>query len=163
MRNYLIVGAVLVLLGTASAFGQKYAPLPPKLLAAEKVCIDQSLVGDRRDRVYRALSKPKQFEIVEDCEDAQLAFHFRDFEEEAGPTVIAVPPPTLKGWPVVVGQVRNGQTCLLVYDPHAEDPKNPSHALTVWQNCKRWSASGAAHDLAKDLQKRLKEGRKTSP
>jgi len=149
-----------VILANMVVVAQKYAPLPPKLLNVEKVCVNQSILGARRDKIYKALAKPKHFEVVEDCNDAQLGFHFQDFEEQSGPTVVAVPPPTLKGWPVVVGQVRNGQTCLTVYDPHQEDPKHPSYPLAVWQNCKPWSPGGAAYDLMKDLQKRLREGRK---
>lgn len=77
--------SVLSISMSAAAKEHKYAPLPPKLLEAKKVCIvNQTGSTKVADKAYEELEKWGRFQVVPEQKDADVSFLFSNEAHETG-------------------------------------------------------------------------------
>lgn len=160
----LAVQILLMCAFTAFAGGKKHLPLPPQVLTARSVYIDnQSGLAALGDKAYQELMKWGRFQIVQDRKAADLIFLLSAHEYEGGyittgggqtGTVDENGNISTTNNPTYTSRVTVAYTYLTVIDPHTGD--------NLWSDSKRWGNllngfHSATKGLIGELRKRIQE------
>ena len=148
ISNFVLVAILLSALGTFAK--EEYAPLPPKLLLAKTVFIENKTGhAEAGDALFKELNKWGRFQIAKTKSDAELVFVLT---LESHESVYSSPSVTnqVGTSKITTGGVRSytaGSVTLNILDAHNDSD--------VWENTKPLSRKGATHDLVDDLRKRI--------
>lgn len=148
---------MLLALPVAAAAKTAHAPLPPALMQAKTVYIDnQSGTASFTDRCYDELSKWGRFKIVSDPKEADIVFRISSFTHTAGAT--ATTTTTDYGSTATsntdISENRYGFTRI--------DVLASSTGQVLWSDTHRWGNlftgfKSATREVVKELRKRIEE------
>lgn len=135
--------AVLVLMAVPALAGTPHAPLPPALMAAKTIFIqNNSGHADITDKCYDQLREWGRFQVVNDSSQADVIFEIGTHSRSSGANG------TIIGDHVWMTENHAHYTTISVLDQRGN---------VLWTDTRKWGFKSATRGVIKELRKRIEE------